>query len=100
MVAGHDGHRTLNGLLITGFLVHQVDSGWLSGAAEYFGWVGGAKRENTRCGLRPMSDKAARQKTRSPPRRIAMKMGRRPRCSSVTYPLRYAPSSRLADGPF
>src|SRR5215475_7365480 len=25
-----------------------------------------AKRENTRCGLRPMSDKAASQKTRSP----------------------------------
>src|SRR5580693_1885453 len=33
-------------------------------------------------------------------RRIALKMGRRLRCSSVTYRLRYAPSSRLADGPF
>src|SRR5260370_9592598 len=33
-------------------------------------------------------------------RRVALKMGRRPRCSSVTYPFRYAPSSRLADGPF
>src|ERR1700675_4173122 len=33
-------------------------------------------------------------------RRVALKMGRRPRCSSVTYRLRYAPSSRLAGGPF
>src|SRR4029077_5421758 len=33
-------------------------------------------------------------------RRVALKMGRRPRCSSVTYRFRYAPSSRLADGPF
>jgi hypothetical protein len=29
-----------------------------------------------------------------------LKMGRRLRCSSVTYRFRYAPSSRLADGPF
>jgi len=29
-----------------------------------------------------------------------MKMGWRLRCSSVTYPFRYAPSSRLAGGPF
>src|SRR6266404_3590367 len=28
-------------------------------------------------------------------RRVALKMGRRPRCSSVTYRFRYAPSSRL-----
>ena len=28
-------------------------------------------------------------------RRVAMKMGRRPRCSSVTYRSGYAPSSRL-----
>jgi hypothetical protein len=33
-------------------------------------------------------------------RRVALKMGRRPRCSSVTYPFRYAPSSHLAGGPF
>jgi len=33
-------------------------------------------------------------------RRVAMKMGRRLRCSSVTYQSRYAPSSRLADSPF
>jgi hypothetical protein len=33
-------------------------------------------------------------------RRVALKMGRRLRCSSVTYRFRYAPSSRLADGPF
>jgi hypothetical protein len=45
-------------------LVHQV-GGWYSGAAAYFGWMREAKRENTRCGLRPMSDKAAGQKTRS-----------------------------------
>jgi anti-sigma factor RsiW len=32
--------------------------------------------------------------------RVAFKMGRRPRCSSVTYQFRYAPSSRLAGGPF
>jgi hypothetical protein len=32
--------------------------------------------------------------------RVAMKMGRRLRCSSVTYRSRYAPSSRLAGGPF
>jgi hypothetical protein len=32
--------------------------------------------------------------------RVALKMARRPRCSSVTYPFRYAPSSRLAGGPF
>jgi hypothetical protein len=36
----------------------------------------------------------------APARRVAMKMGRRPRCSSVTYGFRYAPSSRLAGGPF
>jgi hypothetical protein len=35
-----------------------------------------------------------------PARRVALKMGRRPRCSSVTYRFRYALSSRLADGPF
>src|SRR5258708_24168299 len=33
-------------------------------------------------------------------RRGAMKMGRRRRCSSVTDPFRYAPSSRLAGRPF
>src|SRR5258707_13816440 len=33
-------------------------------------------------------------------RRVALKMGRRLRCSSVTYRFRYAPSSRLAAGPF
>jgi hypothetical protein len=31
---------------------------------------------------------------------VAMKTGRRRRCSSVTYRLRHAPSSRLAGGPF
>ena len=46
-------------------LVHQVRD-WFSGAAAYFGWMREAKRENTRCGLRPMSDKAASQKMRSP----------------------------------
>ena len=46
-------------------LVHQVRD-WFSGAAAYFGWMREAKRENTRCVLRPMSDKAASQKTRSP----------------------------------
>src|ERR1700740_2414193 len=29
----------------------------------------------------------------APAQRVAMKMGRRLRCSSVTYPLRYAPST-------
>jgi hypothetical protein len=33
-------------------------------------------------------------------RRVALKMGRRRRCSSVTSRFRYAPSSRLADDPF
>src|ERR1700751_1462859 len=46
-------------------LVHQVRD-WYSGAAAYFGRMREAKRENTRCGLRPMSDKAAGQKTRGP----------------------------------
>ena len=46
-------------------LVHHVRD-WFSGAAAYFGWMREVKRENTRCGLRPMSDKAASQKTRSP----------------------------------
>jgi hypothetical protein len=32
-------------------------------------------------------------------RRVALKMGRRPRCSSVTYRFRYAPSSRLCRRP-
>src|SRR6516225_2899635 len=32
--------------------------------------------------------------------RVVLKMGRRLRCSSVTYQFRYAPSSRLAGGPF
>jgi hypothetical protein len=45
--------------------VHQV-RGWYSGAAAYFGWMREAKRDNTRCGLRPMSDKAAGRKTRGP----------------------------------
>src|SRR5580658_6902274 len=36
----------------------------------------------------------------APAQRVAMKMGRRLRCSSVTYRFRYAPSSRLAGGPF
>jgi hypothetical protein len=45
--------------------VHQVRD-WYSGAAAYFGRIREAKRENTRCGLRPMSDKAAGQKTRGP----------------------------------
>jgi hypothetical protein len=31
---------------------------------------------------------------------VALKMGRRLRCSSVTYRSRYAPSSRLLGGPF
>ena len=31
---------------------------------------------------------------------VALKMGRRLRCSSVTYRFRYAPSSCLAGGPF
>src|SRR6516164_5719227 len=52
------GKRSVN-------LVHQVRD-WFSGAAAYFGWMREAKREKTRCGLRPMSDKAASQKTRSP----------------------------------
>ena len=46
-------------------LVHQV-RGWYSGAAAYFGWMREAKRDNTRCGLRPMSDKAGGRKTRGP----------------------------------
>ena len=45
--------------------MHQV-RGWYSGAAAYFGWMREAKRENTRCGLRPMSDKATGRKTRGP----------------------------------
>ena len=45
--------------------MHQV-RGWYSGAAAYFGWMREAKRENTRSGLRPMSDKAAGRKTRGP----------------------------------
>jgi hypothetical protein len=32
--------------------------------------------------------------------RVVMKMGRRLRCTSVTYRFRYAPSLRLAGGPF
>jgi Protein of unknown function, DUF417 len=56
-------------LIFLGFwnkkLVHQV-SDWGSGAAAYFGRMREATRENTRCGLWPMSDKAAGQKTRSP----------------------------------
>ena len=32
--------------------------------------------------------------------RVAMKMGQRLRRSSVAYQFRYAPSSRLAGGPF
>jgi hypothetical protein len=45
-------------------LVHQVRD-WYSGGPSrtgtnaYFGWMREVKRENTRCGLRPMSDKAA-----------------------------------------
>jgi hypothetical protein len=50
----------------------------------------------------------ATRKNRQPAaaRRVALKMGRRLRCSSVTYRFRYAPSfrqsgsDRLAGGPF
>jgi hypothetical protein len=53
--------------------VHQVRD-WYSSAAAYFGWMRegtsrtGDRRENTRCGLRPMSDPPRRTglKTRSP----------------------------------
>jgi len=51
--------------------VHQVRD-WYSGGPSrtctnaYFGWMREVKRENTRCGLRPMSDKAAGRKTRGP----------------------------------
>ena len=51
----------------TGDLVHQV-RGWYSGGPSrtgtnaYFGWMRETKRENTRCGLGPMSDKAAGRK--------------------------------------
>ena len=45
------------GRLITLVLVHQV-SDWCSGAAANFGRMREAKRENTRCGLSAMSDKA------------------------------------------
>ncbi len=53
-------------------LVHQVRDRY-SGAAAYFAWMREAKRENTRCGLRPMSDKAAGRKRAA--RSVAMKMG-------------------------
>src|SRR5260221_6597757 len=46
-------------------LVHHLRDS-CSGAAAHFAQMREAKRENTRCGLRPMSDKAAGQKTRSP----------------------------------
>jgi hypothetical protein len=46
-------------------------------------------------------ERATRKNSRlAAARRVALKMGRRLRCSLVTYRLRYAPSSRLADGPF
>ena len=54
-------------------LVHQV-RGWYSGGPSrtgtnaYFAWMREAKREHTRCGLGPMSDKAAGRKTRGPER--------------------------------
>src|SRR5258708_9773951 len=46
-------------------LVHHLRDS-CSGAAAHFAQMREAKRENTRCGLRPMSDKAAGQKARSP----------------------------------
>jgi hypothetical protein len=46
-------------------LVHQIRD-WFRGAAAYFGWMREAKRKNTRCGLRPMSDKAAEPKAARP----------------------------------
>ena len=51
--------------------MHQV-SDWCSGAAANFGWMREAKRENTRGGLFPMSDKIAGQRCAA--RRVAMKM--------------------------
>jgi hypothetical protein len=61
------GFSALSGLEIrVGYqVVHQVRD-WYNGAAAYFGRMREVKRENTRCGLRPMSDKAADQKRRSP----------------------------------
>jgi hypothetical protein len=55
----------------TRVLVHHFRD-WYSSAAVDFGWVRGGpsrtggRRENTRCGLRPTSNKAPGQNPRSP----------------------------------
>jgi hypothetical protein len=78
--------------------VHQV-RGWCSGAAAYFGWMREAKRENTRCGLRPMSDKAAGRKTRGPEGCDENGPAAVPRLRDHVS-IQISPSSRLAGGPF
>jgi len=48
-----------------------------------------------------LSERATQKNTKIPPaRRVAMKMARRLRCSSVTICNDIAPSSRLGGGPF
>src|SRR3984893_11420444 len=51
-------------------------------------------------GFIPVERATRKNSQPSTARRVALKTGRRLRCSSVTYRSRYAPSSRIADGPF
>ena len=72
-------------------LVHQVRD-WYRGAAAYFGWI--AKRRG-QYPLWSSTDERQSGRLKDGGRRVAIKMGRRLRCSSVTYRFRYAPSSAL-----
>jgi hypothetical protein len=78
-------------------VVHQVRD-WYNGAAAYFGRMREGKRENTRCGLRPMSDKAAGQKTRSP--EGCDENGPVAALLLSHVSIQICSSSRLAGGPF
>jgi hypothetical protein len=71
---------------------------WYRSAAVDFGWVR-AVRAGLAVGGRIPAVVFDRRATKQPAKRraaqrVAMKMGRRLRCSSVTYRFRYAPSPR------
>ena len=86
------------------FLVHRLANNGDVAAGQLAVFQGGPSR--TGSNEVPISgfirvERATRKNSQlAAARRVALKMGRRLRCSSVTYRFRYAPSSRLADGPF
>jgi hypothetical protein len=80
--------------------MHQCIVSYVAGIWPQVSWLffkARAKRPYLSLGVERVTRKNSQL---AAARRVALKMGRRLRCSSVTYRLRYAPSSRLAGGPF